>query len=309
MVKKLNVILPLLFVSGVYAQEENVWHVSNASTLNTEYHEAFSSITADGLSIYISSDRPGGFGPVVNDVFWAVASYDIYVAHRETVNSPWGAVINLGERINTAYSEHSPMLSPDKHYLYFVSARLDGENPDGGDLYVSYRQNTADDHGWEPAVNLGSSVNTPWTESCPFFHESVDGSRSYLYFVQMDSPDPASLDIKVSELDRETGAWGHPETLAVSTGLGDGHFDAAHGYIRGFDYPGGYGASDIWLLDGLNGEGNNITGNMINAGADINTEYEETMPSLTENSNRMFLNSDRPDGLGGFDIYEATRLD
>jgi hypothetical protein len=66
--------------------------VSNAGeSINTEYHEGFSSITPDGLTIFVSSDRPGGYGEVEKGIFWAAASYDIYVAHRESISTPWGS--------------------------------------------------------------------------------------------------------------------------------------------------------------------------------------------------------------------------
>jgi hypothetical protein len=49
------------------------WDVSNpGAPVNTEYHEAFSAVTADGLTMYISSDRPGGMGGM--DIYEAVHS-------------------------------------------------------------------------------------------------------------------------------------------------------------------------------------------------------------------------------------------
>jgi hypothetical protein len=280
--------------------------VRNAGeSINTEYHEAFSSITPDGLTMFISSDRPGGFGEVVEDVFWAIASYDIYVAHREMISSSWGPAANLGSLINTSGTEHSPMLSPDGHWLYFVSDRTDLENFGGLDLFASYRQDVTDDLGWEEPINLGESVNSIWAESCPFFVEPQDGDAGFLYFVQANSENPASLDFKVSELDRSTGAWSHAQTMDISTDVGDGHFDAEHGYIWGFDFEGGYGASDIWLLDSVSGSGTSQSGNLVNMGSPINTEFEDTMPSATADGSRLYFNSDRPGGLGGFDIYEA----
>ena len=280
--------------------------VSNAGdSINTEYHEGFSSITPDGLTIFISSDRPGGYGEAEKGIFWAEASYDLYVAHRESISSPWGPVKNLGPNINTAATEHSPMLSPDGHYLYFVSGRKDLENFGGIDIFVSYREDVTDDLGWETPVNVGESVNSTWGESCPFFQSSEDGTRSFLYFVQAGSGDLASLDFKVSELNRATGVWSHPRTMDISTEFGDGHFDAEHGYIWGFGFAGGYGASDIWRLDSMAGVRGDQTGNLVNMGTPINTAFEDTMPSATRDGSLLYFNSDRPGGFGGFDVYEV----
>ncbi|MGB2901018.1 MAG: hypothetical protein WBB89_17290, partial [Candidatus Acidiferrum sp.] len=47
-------------------------------------------ISRDGLSLYFSSDRPGGFG-----------GFDIWVSQRLSVNDPWGEPQNLGPNVNT----------------------------------------------------------------------------------------------------------------------------------------------------------------------------------------------------------------
>ena len=76
--------------------------------------------------MFIASDRPGGNGSYEPDAPWLTASYDIYMTHRESLEAPWGPVVNLGPNINTSGSEHSAMLSPDWHYLYFSSTRPGG---------------------------------------------------------------------------------------------------------------------------------------------------------------------------------------
>ncbi len=44
----------------------------------------------------------------------------------------------------------------------------------------------------------------------------------------------------------------------------------------------------------------------MNLGPEINTDYEEQMPSATADRRRLFFISNRPGGLGGMDIYEAV---
>ena len=85
------------------------WEVSNSGTsVNTDYHEAFSAITTDGLTLFISSDRPGGYGSSEQGVFWMAASYDIYVTHRESLDSAWGPVVNLGSKLSRTEDHDSP---------------------------------------------------------------------------------------------------------------------------------------------------------------------------------------------------------
>jgi hypothetical protein len=270
-----------LLISLLAATPVLSWTVSNPGyPVNTEYHEAFSAVTRDGLTLFISSDRPGGYGSSDKGVPSMSASYDIYVTHRKDLSSPWGPVINLGANINTSASEHSPNLSPDGHYLYFMSARPGGYGSE--DIYRSYRENVTDDQGWQDPVNLGETVNGPYVESCPVFYVSEDGG-GHLFYIKFDGPHPEVPNFKVSKLDKETNMFMASRTIEISTPAPDGHLDPWHGLIWGTGYPGGFGSSDIWLTERIDGE-NDLTKSWttpVNLGPDINTKYSETMPSAT----------------------------
>jgi len=301
-------LLPVsLFLSFFATTPVLSWTIdSPGAPVNTEYHEAFSAITKDGLTLFISSDRPGGYGSSESGVFYLAASYDIYVTHRESLDAPWGPVVNLGPNINTSSSEHSPMLSPDGHYLYLMSNRPGGYGSE--DIYRSYREDVSDDHGWEAPVNLGEGVNGPYVESCPVFYISDDGG-AHLFYIQVDGPDPASPDLKVSDFDSETNTFLASKTVEISTPAPDAHLDPWHGLVWGIGYPGGFGGSDIWQTDLIDDE-DDLTKSWtapVNLGSDINTEYEDTMPSGTSDGTRLYFMSDRPGGLGGMDIFEAVR--
>ncbi len=71
------------------------------------------------------------------------------------------------------------MLSYNVHYLYFVSTRPGGYG--GDDIYMSYREDIADDQGWGEPVNLGDLVNGPYIESCPvvYFSEGTTGEEDF----------------------------------------------------------------------------------------------------------------------------------
>ncbi len=283
------------------------WEVSNPGlAVNTDYHEAFSSITKDGHSLFISSDRPGGYGSSERGGFYILASYDIYVTHRESLDSPWGPVVNLGPNINTSASEHSPTLSPDGHYLYFMSSRPGGYGSE--DIYMSYREDVTEDQGWEEPVNLGEGVNGPYVESCPVFYVSEDGG-THLFYIQATSPDPVSLDFKVSELDTDTNTFMPSRTVELSTPVTDSHLDPWHGLIWGTSVSGGLGGSDLWQTKRIEGE-EDLTKSWttpVNLGPGINTEHEDTMPSAISDGSRLYFMSDRPGGHGGMDIFEAVK--
>ena len=151
-------------------------------------------VSRDGLSLYFHSDRPGGFGGT-----------DIWVSQRASEDDPWGPAENLGPAVNTTFSENTPRLSLDGHWLYFTSTQPGGAG--GSDLYVSRRRSARDDLAWQPAENLGSGVNSPANEGGPAVFEDDATGTVTLYF---QSPRPGGLggaDIYASTL-QDDGTFG-----------------------------------------------------------------------------------------------------
>ncbi|SOE19989.1 Outer membrane protein OmpA [Spirosomataceae bacterium TFI 002] len=66
------------------------------------------------------------------------------------------------------------------------------------------------------------------------------------------------------------------------------------------DMPGGFGGTDIYVVDYINGK----WGSPINLGREINTEGNEMFPYVDENDN-LYFSSDGHAGLGGLDIFYA----
>lgn len=124
--------------------------------INSPANEWFPTLTKDG-TIYFGSERPGGRGRC-----------DIYCAR--VVNGQYEAAENLGEAINTQFSEFEPLIALDESYLIFAAVgRQDGKGQ--FDLFVSYRR----DGAWTKAANMGDKINTPATEFSPA--RSPDGKQ------------------------------------------------------------------------------------------------------------------------------------
>src|SRR5215469_8910331 len=70
--------------------------------INTAFNDQHPALSKDGLSLYISSNRPGGYG-----------ADDIWVSQRASVDDPWGPPQNLGPTINSGAVELSPAFSRD----------------------------------------------------------------------------------------------------------------------------------------------------------------------------------------------------
>jgi len=91
---------------GAYGPPEKL-----PAPVNTEANEAGPFIAPDGSYLLFQSNRPGSYGIM-----------DIYVTYP-TGDGGWSEPANLGETVNTRYSDWGPVVSPDGQYLFFGSFR------------------------------------------------------------------------------------------------------------------------------------------------------------------------------------------
>jgi hypothetical protein len=122
--------------------------VELAPPVNSEYKQDCPCISADGLSLYFMSDRPGE-GVTSGNI-------DIFVTTRRTKDAPWGEPERLGPNVNSELVEYTPWISPDGLSLFF--SRGYGK----AHVWVCRRKTTADP--WGPAeffvpVNSGTNVD------------------------------------------------------------------------------------------------------------------------------------------------------
>lgn len=120
--------------------------------VNSPMDDFFSSISADGLTLYVTSNRASAYG-----------GYDIWMTRRPTKNAVWGQVVNLGPTLNTGADEYHPWISADGLELYFGSDRYGGSGR--SDIWLTRRATVNDP--WQPPVNLGPVVNSPYNEMYP----------------------------------------------------------------------------------------------------------------------------------------------
>lgn len=153
------------------------------------------SISADGKTLYFASNRPGGKGGI-----------DIYMTQK-MVNGEWGAPVNLGDSINTAYNEKSPFIHSDSQTLYFSS---DGHPGMGKyDIFYSRGDGKA---GWRGPVNLGKPINTEGDDVG--FFVSTDGETGYFCSNTQLPGQVGGYDVYQFELYKEA----RPEKVVIVTG-------------------------------------------------------------------------------------------
>jgi hypothetical protein len=132
---------------------DGVWQepVNMGAPINSPYSDHCFYVTGpDENTGYLTTTRPGGYG-----------GNDIYVVHR--VNGVWQEPVNLGPNVNTPYSDHHGLLSPDGKSIYYNSDRPGGLG--GEDIYVS----TMDKNGvFGSAVNV-TPLNSDKNDRCGVF--------------------------------------------------------------------------------------------------------------------------------------------
>ncbi|MBN2588641.1 MAG: PD40 domain-containing protein [Sedimentisphaerales bacterium] len=168
--------------------------VNIGSTINSSAADGNPDISADGLTLFFNSRRPGGQG-----------DNDIYMITRTTKDEPWSEPENIGSVINSPYLDAHPSISSDGKSLYFTSDRPGGYGD--RDIYVSTRATIND--LWSEPVNLGPMVNSSSWDSGPDI--SNDGLT---LFFDSDRPGGYGLDdIYVTTRATTEDDWGVPMNL------------------------------------------------------------------------------------------------
>lgn len=270
--------------------------VNLGAPINSAGADQSPALSADGLSLYFASDRPGGLGGV-----------DLWVSHRVTPQSPWETPTNLGSPINSPDVESGPSVSTDGHLLFFQSSRPGGEG--SNDIYVSYRADVHDDLGWGDPVNVGPGVNTAAGEFGPWY--SDDGADGpVLYFAR--GPNNTFTQLYVAPVSRDGLARGSAAPVAE---LNDPAFTQGRPTLQVdgreivfySNRSGGLGGNDLWAA--TRRSANDAWSPPVNLGAPLNSIAGELLPALSRDARTLlFTTNNRPGGLGGMDIWMSTRL-
>jgi hypothetical protein len=290
---------------------------NQTTPINSASDDQHMAISKDGLSLYFASNRAGGCG-----------DFDIWVAQRASVDSPWEEPFNLGCTINSSARDFAPNLSTDGHLLFFHSFRAN-DNCGGGDIYYTHRKNRRDDLGWEAPVNLNrvgrdpeaslvcgviadlNYVNTPNTDAGPnYFQDEAD--LTVLYFTRSDQPTTVGdFDIYRTTLASD-GTWGMivREDQLSTVGFRDTRTAIRRRdgleMILSSERPGGLGLvpRDLWVSTRAS------TQNLWSIPVllpNVNTTALEGAPALSWDGTELYFFSARAGGAGGTDIYRSTR--
>ncbi len=130
-------------------------------TINIGDYNNHASFSTDENTIYFSAIKEeGGFGDL-----------DIYKSEK-LKNGNWSEAINLGNKINTAYSDQCPEISDDGKTLYFSS---NGHLGYGGfDVYKTILKDSI----WQSPINMSMPINSAGDD----IHIKFNATETQAYF-------------------------------------------------------------------------------------------------------------------------------
>ncbi|MFD2513686.1 OmpA family protein [Pontibacter locisalis] len=238
-----------------------------------------------------------------------LAHVDQLIQHAENakaeVSNPKDVFVkNLGGTINTAYSEHSPVISSDYNYLLFTSR---GEKATGGkeavdgefyeDIFETRR--IAGDK-WETTRVVPGALNSVGHDASI---QLFDNDRKMLlYRANKDN----NSDIMVSERQKD-GSWGAPKSISDKVNTRDFESDAfitpdGNTLYYSTTHYSKKGDLDIYVVkrnkDG-SWEDPQSVGDM------INTPFDDDSPFLAKDGT-LFFSSKGHNTMGGYDIFSST---
>ncbi len=217
-------------------------------------------------------------------------------------------------KLNSKYSDFSPMYYEKEKLLYtsakdtlFLNTRkYKWDNQPYLDLYTAKVDTTNNDASG--TSRFSKNVNTKYHEASACF--SPD--KKTIYFTRNNYSKKKKIrrdkkgvnHLKLYMSNQIDGEW----TEAVELPFNSDNYSTGHPALTAdgkklffvSDMPGGYGGTDIYVVDV---EENNTFSEPRNLGMAVNSSRKEMFPFITKNT--LYFSSNRAAGLGGLDIYKS----
>ncbi|MES2652312.1 MAG: OmpA family protein [Bacteroidota bacterium] len=155
---------------------------------------------------------------------------------------------------------------------------------------------------YEP-FNMGFNVNSEYRDYFPAL--TADGETIIFSRVVNGNEDFYTSNKKDGKWQKAESLSSNINTPIFNEGAQSISPDGKYLFFTGCNRSDGLGRCDIYLSrkDG------NQWGKAINLGNTINSEYWESQPSISPDGNTLYFVSNRPGGIGGYDIWKSTLND
>ncbi|MBN2681525.1 MAG: PD40 domain-containing protein [Bacteroidales bacterium] len=275
---------------------DGYYYLGLINHLETNFSKAI-----DFFQFYKSSRKTKSFS--LEEVDYRLKMIDNSKNLMESPKNVW--LMNLGEEVNSPFSEYAPVISPDEKYLFFTSRRkgsigglLDPYNEFFEDIYVTEK----DGEIWTKPLNIGAPINSSGHDATVTI--SPDGTELYIFRTNSEL---TGGDIYVSN--KEGEAWSSPQKIAAEintkSGLEASACISPDGLKMYFssNRAGGYGGKDLYMVNKLpNGQWSKAQ----NLGPVINTPYDEDSPFMDVDGITLYFSSRGHSTMGGYDLFSST---
>ena len=220
-------------------------------------------------------------------------------------------ISNLGPEINSKYDDKNPCITADGSKLVFTSRRpkneasavdIEGDNTYFEDIYLSVFDTATKQFG--KALEVPGSINTKAHDAVTSI--SPDGKQIFIYKNDVDDKTSRGGEVFVSKV--SNGKWRTPEPIGKpisSTYWEGGACVSPDGkkYFFTSERNGGFGGSDIWMVEKLNKK---EWGKPVNLGAEVNTIYDEAGMFLAPDGKTLFFCSNSTASMGSYDVFKTV---
>jgi outer membrane protein OmpA-like peptidoglycan-associated protein len=230
-----------------------------------------------------------------------LSELDLRIAQARNAKTIMSRPVNisirlLSDNVNTEYTEYNPIVSADENVMAFTSLRPSENGRDFlEEIFISYSTSGTWSVPEKVEVktenNLGTAGLSPDGQEMIIFIGAANGGGN-LYKIRRDGKKwtrPEPLDQAINSKYLETTASIAPDGRRI--------------YFAS-NRPGGYGGLDIYMSES---QEDKTWGRPVNMGPVINSEFDEDAPFIHPGGEMLFFTSDRPESIGGNDIFKSVR--
>jgi hypothetical protein len=238
-----------------------------------------------------------------------LADADLQIQHcinaKELMKYPVDVIFqNLGKTINSEYNDYYPFVTANESFIVYNTKRPEknAEEQLNGAYKNSIYISKVIEGNYSKAEVIGSPINTGNT-GMEVIGLSANGESMLLF-----NPEGQGKgNIYISTMSKG-GNFSKPEKLDAAINSGGDEIAAsisADGSALYFasNRKGGFGGTDIYVCK------KQSTGKWsepLNAGADINTIYDEDFPNLSPDGKVLYFSSKGHTSMGGYDIFKSN---
>jgi tetratricopeptide (TPR) repeat protein len=231
---------------------------------------------------------------------------------KTMIAKPLNVVItNLGSGINSKYDDKNPCITADAKKLVFTTRRPEGTDAltdvegDGKyfeNIYISNYDSSA--NSFTKANGVSGSINTKAHDACTSI--SPDGKQIFIYKNDLNDRNSRGGDVFVSKINNDKWRTPSPIGKPIASSYWEGGACVSPDgktYFFSSERTGGYGGSDIWMVEKINKK---EWGKPVNLGPNVNSPNDEAGMFLAPDGKTLFFCSNGPKSMGSYDVFKSV---